>query len=72
MIDVFNPQALVAQKNGDAVVFRLFQGEGVEFYLNRTSLTPHHIFDTHLLETTDFSSSRFHFSVGFISISCFE
>ena len=24
----------------DEVVFRRFQGEGVEFFLNRTSLTP--------------------------------
>ena len=41
-------------------------------FLNRTSLTPHQIFDAHLLETTDLSPSRFHFSVGFISRSCFE
>ena len=34
-----NPQAPVAQKIADKVVFRHFQGEGVEF-LNRTSLTP--------------------------------
>ena len=36
---VINPQAPVAQKIADEVVFRRFQGEGVEF-LNRTSLTP--------------------------------
>ena len=30
------------------------------------------IFDAHLLENTDLSPSRFHFSVGFISRSCFE
>ena len=30
------------------------------------------IFDAHLLEYTDLSPSRFHFSVGFISRSCFE
>ena len=35
-----NPQASVAQKIADGVVFRRFQGEGVEFFLNRTSLTP--------------------------------
>ena len=62
----------VAQKVADEVVFRRFQGEGVEFFLNRTSLTPPQIFDAHLLENTDLSSSRFHFSVGFISRSCFE
>ena len=31
-----------------------------------------HNFDAHLLETTDLSPSRFHFSVGVISRSCFE
>ena len=35
-----NPQAPVAQKIADEVVFRCFQGEGVEFFLNRTWLTP--------------------------------
>ena len=35
-----NPQEPVAQKTADEVVFRRFQGEGVEFFLNRTSLTP--------------------------------
>ena len=33
---------------------------------------PSQIFDAHLLENTDLSPSRFHFSVGFISRSCFE
>ena len=28
----FNPQAPVAQKTADEVVFRRFQGEGVEFF----------------------------------------
>ena len=64
-----NPQALVVQKVTDEVVF---QGEGVEFFFNRTSLTPHQIFDAYLLESTDFSPSRFHFSVSFISRSYFE
>ena len=54
-----NPQAPVAQKIAD------------EFFLNRTSLTPLQIFDAHFLGNTDFSPSRFHFSVGFISRSCF-
>ena len=33
---------------------------------------PPQIFDAHLLENTDLSPSRFHFSVGFISRSYFE
>ena len=37
-------------------------------FFNRTSL----IFDVHLLENTDLSPSRFHFSLGFISRSYFE
>ena len=35
-----NPQAPVTQKTVDEVIFRRFQGEGVEFFFNRTSLTP--------------------------------
>ena len=31
---IFNPQAPYAQKIADEVVFRHFQGEGVEFFLN--------------------------------------
>ena len=69
---IINPQTPVAQKIADEVVFRRSQGEGVEFFLNRTSLTPHQIFEAHLLETTDLSPSRFRFSMGFISRSCFE
>ena len=60
----FNPQAPVAQKVADEVVFRRFQGEGVDFF-NRTSLTPHQTFDAHLLENTDLSPFRFPFSLGF-------
>jgi len=37
--NLFSPQAPVAQKIADEVVFRRFQSEGVDF-LNRTSLTP--------------------------------
>ena len=33
---------------------------------------PHQIFNAHLLETTDLSPSRFHFSTGFIPRSWFE
>ena len=40
IVTALNPQAPVAQKSSDEVVFRHFQGEGVEFFLNRTSLTP--------------------------------
>ena len=36
----FKPREPVAQKFADAVVFRRIQGEGVEFFLNRTSLAP--------------------------------
>ena len=42
---VVNPQAPVAQKIADEAIFRRFQGEGVEFFLTRTSLTPFQIFD---------------------------
>ena len=35
-----NLQAPIAQKIADEVIFRRFQGEGVEFFVNRTSLTP--------------------------------
>ena len=66
-----NPQAPVAQKIADEVVFRRFQGEGFDFF--KSDLTdPLQIFDAHFLENTNFSPSRFHFSVGFISRSCFE
>ena len=66
-----NLQALVAQKIAEEVVFRRFQGEGVQFF--KSDLTdPPQIFDAYLLENTDLSPSRIHFSVGFISKSCFE
>ena len=61
----------VAHKIADEVVFRRFQGEGVEFF--KSDLTdPPQIFDAHLLENTDLGPFRFHSSVGFISRSCFE
>ena len=41
-------------------------------FLKSDLTDPHQIFDAHLLVNTDLSPSRFHFSVGFISISCFE
>ena len=67
----FNPQAPVAQKIADEVVFRRFQGEDVEFFLSDLT-DPPQIFDAHLLDSTNLSPSRFLFSVGFISRSCFE
>ena len=69
---MINPQAPVAQKIADQVVFRHFHGEGVEFFF-KSDLTDHHqIFDAHLLETTDLSPFRFYFLVGFRSRSCSE
>ena len=69
---LFNSQAPVAQKIADEVVFRHFQGEGVEFFFKSDLTDPPQIFDAHLLKNTDLGPSRFHFSVGFISRSCFE
>ena len=57
-----NPQAPVAQKIADEVIFRRFQGEGVFFKSDLTD-TPQ-IFDAQILENTDLSPFRFHFSVG--------
>ena len=59
-----NPQASVAQKSADEVVFRHFQGEDLT---DRPQ-----IFDAHLLENTNLSPSRFHFSVGFYIKIMFE
>ena len=71
-LGIFNPQAPVAQKIADEVVFRRFQGEGVEFFFKSDLTDPPQIFGEHILKNTDLSSSRFHFSVGFISRSSFE
>ena len=60
-LSVPNPHTPVAQKVADERVFRRFQGEGVEFFLNRTSLTPPQIFDVYLLENTNFSPFSFDF-----------
>ena len=67
-----NPQAPVAQKVADEVVFRRFQGEGVEFLKSDLTDPLLEIFDAHLLENTNLSPSSFHFSVSFILSSCFE
>ena len=59
-----DPQAPVAQKIADEVVFRRLQGEGVEFF----KIGPHwppQIFDAHFLEITDLSPPRFNFLVDF-------
>ena len=49
----FNPQAIVAQKSTDELVFRRFQGEGLNFLkLDLIDLPPPQIFDAHLFETT--------------------
>ena len=62
---LFKTQAPVAQKIVDEVVFQRFQGERVEF-LESNLIDTTQIFHAHLLENTDFSPSRFHFSVSFI------
>ena len=59
------PHTPVAQKVANEVFFRRFQGEEVEFILNRPSLIHPQIFDAHLLESTNLSPSSLHFSVGF-------
>ena len=61
---LFNPQAPVAQKVSDVGFVDVSKVKKSSFF-NRTSLTPHQIFDAHLLENINFSNSSFHFSVGF-------
>ena len=59
-----NPHTPVAKKVADEVVYRRFQGEGVEFF--KSDFTdPPQIFDAHLFENTNLSPSRIYFSVGF-------
>ena len=50
---VFNPQAPVAQKVPDEVVFRRFGGEGVEFFKSDLKT-----FEARLLENTNLSPSE--------------
>ena len=51
--------------------FDLFKVKESSFF--KSDLTdPLQIFYAHLLTNTNLSPSRFHFSVGFITISCFE
>ena len=47
-----NPQAIVAQKSTDELVFRRFQGEGLNFLKLDLIDPPPQIFDAHLFETT--------------------
>ena len=56
-----NPHTPVAQKVAYEVVFRLFQGEGAEFFFKSDLTDVPLIFDAHLLKNTDLSPSRFHF-----------
>ena len=60
----------VAKKTANKVVFRRFQGEGVEFFKIRPHW-PHQIFDAHLLVKTNLCPSRFPFSVSFKWRLCF-
>ena len=67
-----NPQAPVAQKTADEVVFDISKVEESSFFKSDLTDPPYQIFDAHLLKNSDWSPSRFHFSVGFISKTCFE
>ena len=50
IISALNPQEPVALKSADELVFRCFQGEGVEFFFQSDLTDPNQIFDAHLLE----------------------
>ena len=52
--------------------FSTFQRWRSRVFLDRTSLTPPQIFDSHLLENTNLSPSSFHFAVPFYIKICFE
>ena len=45
----FTRRELVAEQAADEVVFRDFQGEGVEFFFKSDLSDPHQIFDAHIL-----------------------
>ena len=55
---ILNPHTPVTQKVADEVVFRRFQGEGVEFFLIGPPC-PSQIFDAHLLKNINLSPSVF-------------
>ena len=69
---LFNPQAPVAQKIADEVVFDVSKVKESIFLKSDLTDPPPQNLDAHLLENTDLSLSRFHFSVGFLSRSYFE
>ena len=59
------------QKVATEVVFDVSKVKE-SIFLKSDLTDPPQIFDAHLLKTTDLSPSRFYFSVGLISRSCFE
>ena len=67
-----NSHRPVVQKVANEALFRCFQGEGVEFFFKSDLTDLPQIFDAHLLDNTNLSPSRFHFSVGFYIKICFE
>ena len=67
-----NPQAPVAQKNCGWGGFSTFPRWRSRVFFKSDLTDSPQIFDAHLFENTDLSPSRFNFSVGFISRSCFE
>ena len=69
---ILNSHTPVGQKVADEVVVRHFQGEWLEFFKIGPQWPPPQIFVAHLLENINLSPSSFHFSMGFISRSCFE
>ena len=72
IISIFNPQAPVAKKVADEVVFRRFQGEGVEFFFNQTSLAPIRFLMRIFWKIPILAHLDFIFQWIFISRSCFE
>ena len=70
-LSIFNSQAPVAQKVADEVVFRRFQGEGVEFF-NRTSLIPLRFLMRIFWKIPILALPAFIFQWVLISRSCFE
>ena len=58
MKKALNPQAPVAQKVGDQVVFLRFRGEGVEFFQIGPGSPPPQIFDARLLKNTNLNPSE--------------
>ena len=70
-LNLFQPHAPFAQKIADEVIFRHFTMKESRFFKSDLTDSPQ-IFDAHLLENTNLSPYSFHFSVYFISRSCFE